>query len=65
MFPSRVSLIVTVLCALIGVAALGGNFVLAFTGGSEYTQFALALIFCAAFLIGSYWWVVFGPGSRL
>ena len=64
MFPSRTSKIVTALCALIGAAAFVGDLVLALTGGPEYAKFALAMVLCVAFLVGSYWWVVFGPGGR-
>jgi hypothetical protein len=38
---------------------------LSLTGGSSYLQFGLAFIFFAMFLVGSYWWMVFGPGRRL
>lgn len=65
MFPSRTSWIVTAACALIGAAAFFGAFVLTLTEGSEYVKFALAMVLLVAFLVGSYWWVVFGPGRRL
>ena len=65
MFANRTSKIVTAICALVGVAAFLGIFVLSIVGGSEYSEFVLALIFFATFLIGSYWWIVFGPGRRL
>ena len=64
MFANRTSKIVTAICALVGVAAFLGTFVLSIVGGSEYSEFVLALIFFATFLIGSYWWIVFGPGRR-
>jgi hypothetical protein len=28
-------------------------------------QFGLALVFFAMFIVGSYWWMVFGPGRGL
>jgi len=65
MFANRTSKIVTAICALVGVAAFLGIFVLSIVGGSEYSEFVLALIFFATFLIGSYWWIVLGPGRRL
>ena len=52
-------------CAVVGAIALLGTFFLTVTGGSPYLQFALALIFFAMFIVGSYWWMVFGPGSKL
>jgi cbb3-type cytochrome oxidase subunit 3 len=33
--------------------------------GSEFVEFALAMVFFVAFLVGSYWWIVFGPGKRM
>jgi hypothetical protein len=65
MFPDRASRTVTALCALIGAVALVTIGVLALTGGSEYTEFALAMVFFVSFLVGSYWWIVFGPGRYL
>jgi hypothetical protein len=50
---------------VVGAIALLGTFFLSVTGGSPYLQFALALIFFAMFIVGSYWWMVFGPGSKL
>jgi hypothetical protein len=41
MFPDKISKIVTALCALIGILALVAIGVLTFTGGSEFTEFAL------------------------
>jgi hypothetical protein len=52
----------TALCAVIGAFALLGIFFLTVTGGSPYLQFGLALVFFAMFIVGSYWWMVFGPG---
>jgi hypothetical protein len=65
MFAGRTSLIVTALCALTGVVALVSIGVLALTGGSEYIEFALVLVFFVSFLVGSYWWIIFGPGRYL
>jgi hypothetical protein len=61
----RTTSIVTVLLALLGVSALVGIFYLTVTGGSEYVEFALALFMFVVTLIGSYWFVVLGPGRRL
>jgi hypothetical protein len=65
MFAGRTSLIVTALCALTGVVALVSIGVLALTGGSEYIEFALVIVFFVSFLVGSYWWIIFGPGRYL
>jgi hypothetical protein len=65
MFTSLASKVVTSVCALIGAIAFGGMFFLAVTGGSPYVQFGLALLFFAMFIVGSYWWMVFGPGRGL
>jgi hypothetical protein len=65
MFVGRTSRIVTALCALIGVVAFISIGILTLTGGSEYTKFALAMVFFVSFLVGSYWWIVFGPGRGL
>jgi hypothetical protein len=65
MFAGRNSRIVTALCALIGVVAFVGIGVLTLTGGSEYTEFALVMVFFVSFIVGSYWWIVFGPGRYL
>lgn len=65
MFAGRTSLIVTALCALIGVVALVSIGVLALTGGSEYIELALVMVFFVSFLVGSYWWIIFGPGRYL
>jgi hypothetical protein len=53
MFAGRISPIVTALCALIGLLAFVSIGVLALTGGSEYTQFALVMVFFVLFLFGS------------
>ena len=65
MFASLTSKVVTAICAVVGAIALLGTFFLTVTGGSPYLQFALALIFFAMFIVGSYWWMVFGPGRGL
>jgi hypothetical protein len=65
MFAGRTSRIVTALCALIGLLAFVSTGALALRGGSEYTEFALVMVFFGSFLVGSYWWIVFGPGRYL
>jgi hypothetical protein len=65
MFLDRTSQIVTALCALIGMVALVTIGVLTLTGGSEYAEFALVMVFFVSFLVGSYWWIIFGPGRYL
>jgi hypothetical protein len=65
MFPGRTSLVVTALCALIGVVAFVSLGVLTLTGGSEYMEFALVMVFFVCFVVGSYWWIVSGPGRYL
>jgi hypothetical protein len=65
MFTSLTSKVVTAVCAVIGAIAFLGIFFLAVTGGSPYVQFGLALLFFAMFIVGSYWWMVFGPGRGL
>jgi hypothetical protein len=35
------------------------------TTGAEYTEFALALAMFLVILLGSYLWIVRGPGSRM
>jgi hypothetical protein len=65
MFASITARVVTAVCAVVGATALLGTFVVTLTGGSPFLQFALALVFFAAFIVGSYWWMVFGPGRRL
>ena len=65
MFAGGISLIVTALCALIGMVALVSIGVLALTGGSQYIEFALVLVFFVSFLVGSYWLLIFGPGRYL
>jgi hypothetical protein len=64
-FASRTAKIVTAVCAVVGAAAFVGIFFLAIAGGSEYFEFVLAMVFFTMFLIGSYWWIVLGPGRRL
>jgi hypothetical protein len=65
MFDSLTSKVVTAICAVVGAIALLGTYFLTITGGSPYLQFALALIFFAMFIVGSYWWMVFGPGRGM
>jgi hypothetical protein len=65
MFASLTAKVVTAVCAVVGAIALLGTFLLSLTGGSPYLQFGLALIFFAMFLVGPYWWMVFGPGRGL
>ena len=65
LFTSRIAAIVTIACVVIGGGALLGAFALTLVGGSEYVEFALAMVFFVSFLVGSYWWIVFGPGRRL
>lgn len=65
MFVGRIAMIVTATCAVIGAAAFVGIFFLTIAGGSEYLEFILAMVFFTMFLIGSYWWIVLGPGRRL
>jgi hypothetical protein len=50
---------------VIGAIAFVGIFFLAVTGGAPYVQFGLTLVFFAMFIVGSYWWIVFGPGRGL
>ena len=64
MFASLTAKVVTAACALIGALALLGSFFVTMSG-SPYVEFALALVFFAMFLVGSYWWMVFGPGRGL
>jgi len=65
MFDSLTAKVVTAACAFVGAIALLATFFVTVTGGSPYLQFGLALIFFAMFLVGSYWWMVFGPGRVL
>jgi hypothetical protein len=64
-FAGRTANIVTASCAAVGLAALAGMAFLVFAGGLEYLKFALEMVFFVAFLMGSYWWMVVGPGRRL
>jgi ABC-type dipeptide/oligopeptide/nickel transport system permease subunit len=64
-FASVTAKVVTAVCAVVGAIALLGTFFLTITGGSPYLEFGLALVFFAMFLVGSYWWMVFGPGRVL
>lgn len=65
MFVGRAARIVTTLCAVVGMAAFVGISLLTLADGSEYVEFVLAMVFFLAFLVGSYWWIIFGPGRRL
>jgi hypothetical protein len=65
MFASLTAKVVTAACALVGAFALLGSSFVSVTGGSPFVEFALALVFFAMFLVGSYWWMVFGPGRSL
>jgi hypothetical protein len=65
LFASLTAKVVTAVCALVGAIALLGTFFVSVTGGSEFVEFALAVVFFAMFLVGSYWWMVFGPGRVL
>ena len=65
MFASLTSKVVTAICAVVGAIALLGTFFLTVTVGLPYLQFALAFIIFAMFTLGSYWWMVFGPGRGL
>ena len=65
LFTSLTAKVVTTVCALVGAVALLGCFFLTVTEGSPFVEFALAMVFFAMFLVGSYWWMVFGPGRVL
>ena len=65
MFASVTAKVVTAVCAVVGAIASLGTFFVTLTGGSAYLEFGLAVIFFAMFIVGSYWWMVFGPGRRL
>jgi hypothetical protein len=65
MFTGRTSRIVTALCALVGIVAVVSIGILTLASGSEYVEFALAMVFFVSFLVGAYWWIVFGPGRFL
>jgi hypothetical protein len=65
LFASLTAKVVTTACALVGALALLGSFFVTVTGGSPFVEFALAMVFFAMFLVGSYWWMVFGPGRVL
>ncbi len=64
LFVSRTATIVTAVCAVVGVAAFLGVLVVTIIEGSEYVEFALAMLLFITFLVGSYWWILFGPGRR-
>jgi hypothetical protein len=65
LFASFTAKVVTAVCALVGAVALLGSFFVTVTGGSPFVEFALAMVFFATFLVGSYWWMIFGPGRIL
>jgi hypothetical protein len=65
LFASLTAKVVTTACALLGALALLGCFFVTVTGGSPFLEFALAMVFFATFLVGSYWWMIFGPGRVL
>ena len=65
MFASVTAKIVTAVCAVVGTIALLGTFFMTLTGGVPYVEIGLAVVFFATFLVGSYWWMVFGPGRSL
>ena len=65
LFASLTAKVVTAVCALVGALALLGCFFVTVTGGSPFLEFALAMVFFAMFLVGSYWWMIFGPGRVL
>jgi hypothetical protein len=65
MFASLTAKVVTAVCAIVGAIALLGTFFMTLTGRLPYVESGLALIFFAMFLVGSYWWTVFGPGRGL
>jgi hypothetical protein len=65
MFASVTAQVVTAVCAVLGATALLGTFVATLTGGSPFLQFALAVVFFASVIVGSYWWMVLGPGRLL
>jgi len=65
MFASVTARVVTAVCAVLGASALLGTFVATLSEGSPFLQFALAVDFFASFVVGSYWWMVFGPGRLL
>ena len=65
LFASLTAKVVTTFCALVGAVALLGCFFVTVTGGSPFVEFALAMVFFAMFLVGSYWWMIFGPGRVL
>ena len=65
MFASVIAKTVIAVCAVVGAIALLGTFFVTLTGGSPYVEFGLAVVCFATFLVGSYWWMVFGPGRSL
>jgi hypothetical protein len=58
-----------IITGAIALALLGCIEVITFlrapTTGVEYVEFALALAMCLIILLGSYLWIVRGPGRRM
>jgi hypothetical protein len=61
----RTVIIVGVVAIALLVSIVVITFVSAPTTGAEYIEFALALAMFLAILLGSYLWIVRGPGSRM
>ena len=58
-----------IITGVIALALLGSIVVITLvsapTKGAEYIEFALALAMFVVILLGSYLWIVRGPGSRM
>jgi hypothetical protein len=58
-----------IITGVIALALLGSIVVITLvsapTKGAEYIEFALALAMFLVILLGSYLWIVRGPGSRM
>ena len=58
-----------IIAGVIALALLGSIIVITLvsapTIGAEYIEFALALVMFLTILLGSYLWIVRGPGSRM
>ena len=58
-----------IIAGVIALALLGAIVVITLvsapTTGAEYIEFALALAMFLVILLGSYLWIVRGPGSRM
>ena len=61
----RTVIIVGVIALALLVSIVVITLVRAPTAGVEYVEFALALAMFLAILLGSYLWIVRGPGSRM